>query len=359
MSTNPDYDSNSLPDPVTTLWAEPAEVFQLRGGNFDFISSMRVKIQAMIDQVDQIKNLSEDHIPFNLPLYWTNQGDSNSFIPETAIPDFADDMKALLVEARDKLNEHSATIRQARSQDITDYSALYQKASKEMKAVHQQYKNFINAIFVPWMDHDSSEVTPGDLIPHELDTNVMSTVMTTCGKLRAATSISAHSRFYDNGSEVVYRKTHIGNLNAQSLRTFKRMVELLGAPFDRTSVVLAGMTSKYAGSDMSGSASALATISGKFSDLLDFVGSLKSAAQSVTTEFDEYEEESRNSTDGDINAPTSLLKSQLKTYASYFDGVHNTKGNGNPIEGDLLRKIFLVTAPLIASSSWNITDELA
>lgn len=362
MSANPDTDSNNLPDPVTTLWAEPAEIWQLRGGNNDTVTAFRVEIQALIDHTQGIKDQSEAHNPFNLPAFWTDQGDSNSFIPETALPDMCDDMIALLKEMRTKLGEHAAAFRHARTNDITDYSSNYEALSKQMKQVLQQRTNFVRCIGTMYCDHSEGEVGASNLLPYTLDSNVMSTTMTVFDKIRAADgTIAPKARFYDNGSEVLYPKLHLANFNDQSLRTFKNILDSFSDPYNNTSITLTNMVSKYAGSDMEDVSSSLSEVSTKFKDFIQFHSNVTSSALLVKIEMDEYWEESRNSTDGNLNASTDNLKKSILAHASYTDGVDNVRdiSEFQPVNGDLLRKLFEFTTPLINKSSWNMETELA
>lgn len=338
-----------------SLFAETPQIFDLRGGNIDYLSANRVILQAIIDKLEEIYGYTYNHDPFDCDLYWTSLTDSNSVISGTSIPEFTTQLKTLLIEARSDLETLLVSVRQNKygrdSNNTTNYSDIMKSACIIMDQALKQYSNYIKLVLTPYTDHDSNDISS----LFSVDSNVFSTSMTAVEAVKAAVadgSIVDHARYYfsEADSNTFYRKSHIGNMNMQSLRTFKRIVNGMGDVWPRASVVLAAMNGKYAGSDMSGSSSPVQSLSTEFSEYLNYLGSLGAVAAYLSVQIDEYVEASRSSTDGDINYTTAFVKSAIDGFSKYFDGDTSTVDSNTPITDDLVQKMKDITAYLVQGS---------
>ena len=301
-------------------------IFGLRGGNKDFLLAQRTLLQSIIDQLEEIHGLTYQHEPFNCNLYWTDLLDSNSTVANTTVVDFTTQMKALLIEARSDVEDLLVKVRENQYKHETNYDEIYKAITIIMDQALKQWGNYIKLILIPYTDHTAS-----DLDLYALDSNVFDTEMTASDSVQDAIDNSTlvdHSRFYydSNTEETVYRKTHIGNMNMQSLRTFKRVIESLRGVWPRASVTLAKMNGKYAGHDMIGSADApVEEIASQFSQFLNYIGSLTAVASNVATQLDEYIAAARpSSDDGVISYSTDDFKNSVTGMSKYFDGDEST-----------------------------------
>lgn len=339
----------------STLFQENAVIFGLRGGNMDFLKAQRVVLQSIIDQVEEVRGLSYQHEPFSCDLYWTSLTDSNDTVGSTSVVDFSDDLKALLIEARTDIENLMVSVRRHDYAHNTNFEDVYKSATVIMNQALKQFSNYVKLVLTPYTDHAADS---NDLSLFPLDSNVFSSPMASQVAVQDALDAStlvAHSRYYysEADSNTFYRKSHIGNMNMQSLRTFKRIVESLKGIWPRASVILAQMNGKYAGSDMVGTASPIQSVAIEFSEFLNYVGSLTAVGSHLATELDEYIEAARAPTDGDINYTTGYVKTAIQGFASYFDGDESTVSSDTPITSDLSSKIKDITNLLIADSAWD------
>lgn len=338
---------------MSCLFAETAEIFALRGGNIDFLTANRVVLQSLIDKIEEIKGYTYEHCPFDVDLYWTSLTDSNATVSGTSVVEFSDEMKTLLIEARTDMEGLLVRARRHQYADSTNYSDVYKAATAIMDQALKQYSNYVTLVLTPYCDHDSNDLSA----LFTLDSNILSSSMTATDAVTAAIAdgtLVDHARYYysEEDSNTVYRKAHIGNMNMQSLRTFKRIIESLKGAWPRSSVVLASMNGKYAGSDMTGTSSPVQSVSTGFSDYLNYLGSISAVGAYVATQVDEYIEASRSSDDGDINFTTAYVKDSVLGFSKYFDGDTSTVDSNTPITGDLISKIKDISAYLITDSAF-------
>lgn len=338
-----------------SLLQEMSVIFGLRGGNKDFLVAQRTILQSLIDQVEEIRGLCYQHEPFNCDLYWTDLYDSNATVSGTSVVDFSNDIKTLLVEARSDIENLIIKVREFKHEHVTNYSDVYKAANIIMDQALKQWANYTKLILIPYTDHSADS---NDLSLFAVDSNVLSSSMTASDAVQAALdagSMVDHARFhFDSNTDpdtTVYRKTHVGNMNMQSLRTYKRIIESLKGVWPRASVSLAKMNGKYAGSDMTSAGAPITAVSTKFSEFLNYIGSLTAVGSYLVTEADEYMEAARpTSDDSVISFSTDSLKSAIKGFASYFDGSTATVDANTPISSDLSAKIGDVCSELIAGS---------
>lgn len=332
-----------------SLFAETAQIFDLRGGNIDFLTANRVILQCIIDKLEEINGYTSSHDPFDCDLYWTSSTDSNATVSGTSIPDFTSDLKTLLIEARTDIEGLLVRARRHKYGDTTNYSDLYKSACIIMDQALKQYSNYITVILLPYTSHDSNDLSA----LFTVDSNVFSSTMTAVDAVIAArdSDLVAHERYHvDDDSNTHYRKSHIGNMNMQSLRTFKRIIEGLGDVWPRASVVLASMNAKYAGADMTGSSSPVQNLSTEFSQFLNYLGSLSAVGAYLDTQIEEYIEASRSGDDADINYTTDYVKSAVLGFSTYFDGDVSTYDSDTPITDDLIQKIKDIVAYLVTGT---------
>lgn len=337
-----------------SLLQEMSVIFGLRGGNKDFLVAQRTILQSLIDQVEEIRGLCYQHEPFNCDLYWTDLYDSNATVSGTSVVDFSNDIKTLLVEARADIENLIIKVREFKHEHVTNYSDVYKAANIIMDQALKQWANYTKLILIPYTDHTADS---NDLSLFAVDSNVLSSSMNASDAVQAALddgSMVNHARFhYDSNisAETVYRKTHVGNMNMQSLRTYKRIIESLKGVWPRASVSLAKMNGKYAGSDMTSAGAPITAVSTKFSEFLNYIGSLTAVGSYLVTEADEYMEAARpTSDDSVISFSTDSLKSAIKGFAAYFDGSTATVDANTPITSDLSAKIGDVCSELIAGA---------
>lgn len=333
--------------PTENYYAPIAQVFDIKNGNTDFINACRTIVQAIKTKADKVKSLTEDISPFDVPLYWIDSNDSNTAIANATIYQLSTDMSSLCVLVRDEIDELLIQGRRNKYQANPSWGPLYTSLEILMEEFLKQYHNYVLAVTTGFFSHEFiSTADSNSIVPFATATSIAAISGWSPLALPAiefeidSNGISAHDLSHN-------RKASLKNLNDASTRVFTRVIEALtGEVWQITSILLARVASKYAGSDMS--STTLSTVSSNMAAFLGGIDALSQVAAYVHTEVDEYFEASRGD-HADITYSTDSVKTSIEDFAKMFDNSESTPtglSDSNLGTTDLIKLILALTTEL-------------